>query len=270
MPEIALRDRVVVVTGAAGGIGAALARAFVGAGARVVLLDNDPERLDVVLRSLPDGRAHAIPLDVTDAVACDAVFERIRAEHGGVDILVNNAGISHRSLFADTAPDVIRRVMEVNFFGAVSCTRAAVPSLVERRGLIVAISSVAGFAPLIGRAGYCASKHALHGFFDTLRTELEGTGVDVTLVCPSFIATGLEQRALSGSGEALGRSKRAVAGAVTSPDALAAAIVRAATRRRRLVAPSAVSRGSLWLSRLAPRLYDRLMLRSQREEFIHP
>ena len=99
-----------------------------------------------------------------------------------------------------TEPAVIRRVMEVNFFGAVHCTRAALGDLVRTRGLIVAISSVAGFSPLIARTGYAASKHALHGFFDSLRTELVDSGVDALLVCPAFIATGIERNALGADG----------------------------------------------------------------------
>jgi len=260
-------DRVVVVTGGAGGIGAALGHAFAGEGAKVALLDRDASALDDVVASLPGGRAMGIELDVRDEEATHAAMARVSDAWGAIDVLINNAGISHRSLFADTDASVLRRVMDVNFFGSVNCTAAALPSITARRGLIICISSVAGFAPLIGRTGYCASKHALHGFYDSLRTELSGSGVDVMMVCPSFIATKIESRALSGAGQALGDAPRARAGALMEPDELAEAIVTGAARGDRLITPSATSRGSLWLSRLAPRLYDRLMLRSQRGEF---
>lgn len=267
MPERHFKGRVVVITGGAGGIGAALGHAFAYEGAKVALLDRDRTRLDEVVAGLPKGRAMGVELDVCDEAACERAIAAVQAAWGGVDVLVNNAGISHRSRFADTEASVLRRVMDVNFFGAVHCTGAALASITERRGLIVTISSVAGFAPLVGRTGYCASKHALHGFFDSLRTELRGSGVDVMMVCPSFIATKIEERALSGGGRALGNAPRAVAGSVMQPDEVARAIVDGAARRDRLLTPSAISRSSWWISRIAPRIYDRLMLRSQREEF---
>ncbi|MBW2461852.1 MAG: SDR family oxidoreductase [Deltaproteobacteria bacterium] len=202
-------NRVVVITGGGGGIGAALGRAFVAEGARVALLDRDTGALGEAVAALPKGRAMGIELDVCDEEACEAVMDQVCSTWGGIDVLINNAGISHRSLFADTEASVVRRVMEVNFFGSVNCTAAALSSITTRKGLIIAISSVAGFAPLIGRTGYCASKHALHGFYGSLRTELRGTGAEVMMVCPSFIATKIETRALSGTGDAIGDGPRA-------------------------------------------------------------
>lgn len=263
----AFADRVVVITGGAGGIGAALGHAFAREGARVALLDRDRAGLDRVVAELPEGRAMAVELDVCDEAACVAAMNAVCLAWGGIDVLVNNAGISHRSLFSDTDTSVLRRVMDVNFFGAVHCTAAALSSIKARRGLIVAMSSVAGFAPLVGRTGYCASKHALHGLFDSLRTELRGDGVAVMMVCPSFIATKIDERALSGAGRELGGAPRAVAGSVMQPEEVAAAIVSGASRRARLLTPSAISRSSWWIARLTPRLYEALMLRSQHHEF---
>ncbi len=270
MPERRFVDRVVVITGGAGGIGAALGRAFIEEGARVALLDLDRAKLDEAVSALPvdrgAGRAMAVEVDVTDESRCGAAIAAVCGAWGGVDVLVNNAGISHRSLFSETESSVLRKVMDVNFFGAVYCTAAALPSLTERGGQLVVISSVAGFAPLVGRTGYCASKHALHGFFDSLRSELDGT-VDVTMVCPSFIATKIDQNALSGHGTQLGRAPRAVSGSVMQPAEVASAIVDAAAHRKRLLTPSTLSRNAWWISRIAPRLYERLMLRSQADEF---
>ena len=268
MREGAFAGRVVVVTGGGGGIGAALGSAFVAAGARVALLDRDARALSRAAEALPAEHVLTVELDVRDAGACGDAIAEVERRWGGVDVLVNNAGISHRSLFSETDPEVLRRVMDVNFFGAVHCTAAALPSLEAREGRIVVISSVAGFAPLVGRTGYCASKHALHGFFGALRTELEPRGVGVTIVCPSFIATAIERSALRGDGAPVGDGPRAVSGSVMQPEELAARIVRAVARRRRLLTPSAVSRASLWLSRLAPRLYDLLMLRRQGPELL--
>lgn len=165
---------------------------------------------------------------------------------------------------------VLRRVVDVNLFGAIHVTRAALPSLRARRGRIVAISSVAGFAPLVGRTGYAASKHALHGFFDSLRVELHGSGVDVMMVCPSFVRTAIERRAVDGAGRPLGAAPRAISGAVMAPEELARKVVRAAAKRRRLLLPSPLSRAAYWLSRLAPRLYDASMRRGQAAELEAP
>jgi NAD(P)-dependent dehydrogenase (short-subunit alcohol dehydrogenase family) len=155
--------------------------------------------------------------------------------------------------------------MDVNFFGAVDCTRAALPSLARRRGRIVVISSVAGFAPLLGRSGYCASKHALHGLYDTLRGELAGEGVSVTLVCPGFTATRIEQNALDGGGAPAAHAQSRV-GRVASPEQVAEAIHLATLRRRRLAVLGGVGHATRLLVRVWPGLYDRLMRRALRVE----
>ncbi len=258
---------VVVITGGAGDIGRALARAWVERGAHVALLDVDGSRLAAARDDVgPHDRVLAVECDVTDHAACEAAVARVIDRWGGIDVLVNNAGLSHRSLFADTDLAVLRRVVEVNLFGAIHCTRAALEHVRRRRGTLVAISSVAGYAPLVGRTGYAASKHALHGFFDSLRTEIERDGVGVLIVCPAFVDTGFAGRALDGGGGVLS-GPRALAGRALTPDRVAQAVVDAVRRRRRRRLISPVAHASLWLSRLVPSLYDRAMRRSQREEF---
>jgi NAD(P)-dependent dehydrogenase (short-subunit alcohol dehydrogenase family) len=220
-----------------------------------------------VRRLVSEGhRALAIGCDVCDEASCRAAIAEVTAKLGGVDVLVNNAGVSHRSLFADTGSAVIRRVMEVNFFGAVNCTQAALPSLIERRGTVVAVSSVAGFAPLVGRTGYAASKHALHGFFDSLRSEVGHRGVHVMLVCPSFTDTDIDRRAIAGDGGPAALSKATV-GRLATPYEIGAAIVDGVRRGRRRVLPTSLSRSAWWLSRLAPETYARVMLTKQGPEF---
>jgi NAD(P)-dependent dehydrogenase (short-subunit alcohol dehydrogenase family) len=261
--------KVVVVTGAAGGLGRALCFRFGTAGSKIAALDRDAAALDVLLADLKAKGITAITkvCDLGREEDCRRGVDAAMRAFGGIDVLVNNAGITHRSAFARTQPDVIRRVMTVNFFGAMHCTHAALEQLVTQRGVIIVISSVAGFAPLIARTGYAASKHALHGFFDSLRSELEPLGVRILLVCPSFIQTGIEKNALAGDGNPA-THPQSIVGTRTTPDAIAEKIFIAATEERRLLLPDTVSRTSWWLSRLAPRLYARLMARRLGQEML--
>jgi NAD(P)-dependent dehydrogenase (short-subunit alcohol dehydrogenase family) len=259
--------KTVIVTGAAGGLGRALALRFAAAGANVAALDRDARALAAVVDDITatGRRAIALPCDVTQAADCANAIAAVRRMFGGIDVVVNNAGITHRSALAGTDPAVIRRVMDVNFFGALHITHAALQDLLARRGMVIVISSVAGFAPLVARTGYAASKHALHGFFDSLRSEVEPAGVKVLLVCPSFIATGIEKNALAGDGSPA-RHPQAIVGRRATPEATAEKIFRAAGREQRLLLPDRVSLASWWVSRLAPRLYERLMVRKLSKE----
>jgi NAD(P)-dependent dehydrogenase (short-subunit alcohol dehydrogenase family) len=270
MPRTRSYDgKVVAISGAAGGIGRALALAFGRAGASLLLLDLQRDGVEALAKQLSSQGipTRAVVCDVCDPASCEAAMELATEVFGGVDVIIANAGISHRSLFAETDPEVLRRVMEVNFFGAVNLTRAGLASVRERRGQLIAVSSVAGFAPLVGRTGYAASKHALHGFFDSLRSELSGTGVDVLVVCPAFTDTALATNALAGDGHLVGERGRNTAGGTMRPVDVAEAVLTAAQKRRRLAPISPIARGSLWLSRLAPRLYERAMLKEQGSEF---
>jgi short-subunit dehydrogenase len=164
-----------------------------------------------------------------------------------------------------TGLDVIRRIMDVNFFGAVNCTKAALPHLVARRGLVVVVSSVAGYTPLVARTGYAASKHALHGFFDSLRTELAPQGVDVMIACPSFIATHIDRNALGGDGKPV-RHAQVTVGRPLTPEDAAGQVVAAAQRGRRRLLIGRTARAAWQLNRFAPRLYEFIMARRLRGE----
>ena len=257
----------VVVSGAGNGLGRALALRFARGGARIVALDRDPGAAAAVTVELAQAgfEALACPCDVTDASACQAAVEATVARFGRIDVLVNNAGISHRSPFAATETAVLRRVVEVNLFGAINLTRPALPALQQSRGLIVAVSSIAGFTPLIARTGYSASKHALHGFFESLRTELAPDGIDVMMVCPSFIATGIEKNALGPGGGAATHAQVVVARRL-QPDDVADRVFRGAERSSRLLLIGRTARAAWWVSRLAPSLYERIMARKLQGE----
>jgi len=266
-----IEGQVVVLTGAAGGLGRALARELAGKGARLVALDLPGEALDTLAAEL-DGAGHeilALGGDITDEAGCDAAISAAVERFGGVDVLINNAGISQRSAFADTDVSVFRQVMEVNLFGAIHCTRAALSSLIQRRGRIVAISSVAGIAPLYGRTGYAASKHAMVGLFSSLRTELAGQGVGVTIVCPTFIDTGIEAAALDRDGNPT-THPRSTMGKGATAEEVAATIVAAIASDRDWLFPSAMGRAARVISALAPSLYERIMTRSLRHELQRP
>ncbi len=261
-----------VITGAAGGIGAALARRWYRDGARVALLDRDLDGARAVAASLevpPEAplegsggsRVLALACDVTVFDDCRRAIEAVMDAWGGIDVLVNNAGITHLGNFADTDVEVIHRVVAVNLFGAVHCTKAALPSLLARRGQVVVTSSVAGVAPLTGRTGYAAGKHALHGFFDTLREEHHSDGLRVLVVCPSFVDTAIGAHALGPDGGAAPEEARTGVKAPVAPDDLAEAVVSAARRGQRLLLFPREARLAYWLARISPRAYGALMRR---------
>ena len=257
--------RVVMVSGAGGGLGAALCRACVAQGDSVVALEPNEAALQALLATLPTAQVLGLGSaagDVTQLVSCSAAVAAAVQRFGGVDIVINNAGITQRSLFQEADLAQLRRVMEVNYLGAVHLTHAALPQLMARRGVVAAVSSVAGFAPLLGRSAYCASKHALHGFFDTLRCELAPQGVAVCLASPAFIATGI-----ASSGHSDHASARVATGGESSPDTIAQAILQAIARRQPQLLPDRTSRMAWWLSKLAPALYARTMTRRIAPEY---
>ena len=257
------RHKTVLVSGGCSGIGRALVLRFAQAGAHPVILDLDQAALDSLVQHLQQHlnvEALGLRCDIADPEAVKQAVVLAVDRFGGIDVLINNAGITHRSLFAETDLKVFQRVMAVNFYGALHCTQAALPSLLARQGQIVVLSSLTGFTPLLYRSAYNASKHALHGLFDTLRMELQGSGVAITLACPGFTATDLRKSALVGDGSVIHQPASVLGSAVASPRDVAEAIYQGALRRKRLLVLSNVNWRARILARYFPRLFERLLV----------
>jgi short-subunit dehydrogenase len=186
---------------------------------------------------------------------------------GQVDILVNNAGISMLARF-DAVEDlsIFEQIMQVNYLGAVYCTHAALPYLKASRGLLVAISSLAGKTGVPTRSGYVASKHAMQGFFDTLRIELKGTGIDVLVVSPGFVATDIRQRAMGPNGHPLGKSPRDESKDTMPVEECVRQIIGAMERRKREQVMTLKGRIHPWLKLLAPSLVDQVAADAARSQ----
>ena len=259
--------KTVVVTGAAGGIGLAFARRFGQSGARMAMLDVKAAAVEAAAAQLALEGVETLALgcDVADARSVVSAMDRVMDRFGGVDVLINNAGISARAAFEQTQLAVFHRVMGINFFGPLYATKAALGSLKRRKGMIITISSLAGFSPLLGRAAYSASKHALHGLFDSLRSELRGTGVGVLIVCPGFTATGIGTSALDGDGS-ITRHPQSTVGRPAAPEQVADQVFNAAQENRRLLVLTPIGRLTRLVNKVSPRLYEFLMVRSVRAE----
>jgi short-subunit dehydrogenase len=202
------KDKVVIVTGASSGIGEAIAREFARNGSKVVLAARSVEKLSAIadeIKSINPNVAY-FETDVSIESDCKNLIEKTVEKFGGVNILVNNAGLSMRASFSDVEIKVLHRLMDVNFWGTVYCTKYALPYLVESKGSLIGVSSVAGFHGLPGRTGYSASKFAMHGFLETIRIENLKKGLHVMIIAPGFTATEIRMHALTASGQEQGES----------------------------------------------------------------
>jgi short-subunit dehydrogenase len=204
------KDKVVVVTGASSGIGEAIAREFARNESKVVLAARSSEKLSQIVKEINavGGDAFLIRTDVSVEEDCKNLIEKTVEKYGTIDILVNNAGISMRASFIDVDLKVLHRLMDVNFWGTVYCTKYALPYLIRQKGSLIGVSSVAGFHGLPGRTGYSASKFAIHGFLETIRIENLKKGLHVMIIAPGFTTTDIRRHALLANGEEQGESPR--------------------------------------------------------------
>lgn len=252
---------VVVITGAASGLGWAMAQRFFARGDTLVLVDCNAALLHQREQELGNAvRVRAVVLDVTDADAVAAFALQTHIEFRRVDVLVNNAGITHRSPVIQTQAAVLRRVMEVDYLAVVDLTLALYPQIEVASGCVINISSMAGWMPVLGRAGYCAAKSALHQFFETFRAEVKDRGVRVLMVYPGFLDTPIDRNALGGDGQPAAHA-RSTTGGVRSADWMAEHIVRGLEQGAERIFPDRFIALAALLYRLMPTVYHRLMRR---------
>jgi short-subunit dehydrogenase len=252
-----MKDKIVIVTGSSSGIGLATATRFALMGSKVVLAARSYDVIQSVAEALRTSGCdvHAIRTDVTIEDDCRNLIEKTIEKYGRIDILINNAGISMRALFKDVNVAVMKRLFDVNFWGAVYCTKFALPHLVRSHGSVVGISSVAGIIGLPGRTGYSASKYALHGFLETLRIENLKNGLHVLIMCAGFTTSDIRKKALTADGTPQGYTPREEEKMMT-PEQVARAIYRAVKRRRNYRILTLEGKMTAMVKRIAPRILE--------------
>lgn len=262
-----MTGKVVIVTGATSGIGLACAEVFGRAGARVVASGRDPEKLDVAASRLSAQKIDfvAVEADAGSEEANRNLVDTAVERYGGVDILIANAGISMRAMFEELDLAVFRKVMDVNFYGAVYPVHFALPYILERRGSIVAVSSINGHRGTPARTAYTASKYAMEGFFEALRTEVMHRGVHVLVVSPGFTGTNIRINALRADGTVQGESPRDE-GNMMTPEEVALAIMKGLEKRRRDIVLTRQGKLVVWLNKLFPGWMDGVVYRHMARE----
>lgn len=252
------KDKVVVVTGGTEGIGKALVDQLLMAGAKVATCGRDHDKLYRLQSTHPSSPLHTMVADVSNENDCRRLIETTVKFFGGVDILINNAGISMRSLLKDSNIDVIRKVMDINFWGSVYCTKYALSSIIERKGTIVGVSSIAGYRGLPGRNGYSASKFALQGWLESIKTELMNDGVHVMWVCPGFTTSNIRNAALDKEGHAQGESPMDE-NKMMPAEECAQHILHAIEKKKRTIVLTFTGKRTVWLNKLFPKWTDKLV-----------
>jgi NAD(P)-dependent dehydrogenase (short-subunit alcohol dehydrogenase family) len=261
------KGKVVVVTGASSGIGLAISREFARAGSSIAMVARSGDRLAEHVDEINSngGEAVAIVTDVTDEGQCQLMVEKCIERFGRLDILINNAGISMRASFIDTDINVLRRVMEVNFWGTVNCTKYALPHIIANKGVLVGISSVAGFHGLPGRTGYSASKFAMHGFLETIRIEHFFSGMHVMILAPGFTASNIRYHALTADGREQGETPRKEE-KMMQPEYVARWVLKGIRKKKRNKILTWNGRFIAFFQRIIPWIVDWAIFRSMDSE----
>lgn len=264
--QLDFQDQVVIITGGTSGIGEALVKEFLARGATVATCGRNGAKLDKLRELHPGQKLLTAVADVSREEDCKVFIQQVMAAYGKIHILVNNAGMSMRALFDElTDLHVLKELMDVNFWGSVYCTFYAMEALKKSKGTVVGVSSVAGYRGLPGRAGYSASKFALQGFLEVLRTENLHTGVHVMWVCPGFTASNIRNTALNKEGKAqaetpLDESK------LMSAEAVAREIIKAILAKKRTRVMTSEGKLAVWMNKFFPGLTDKLVYNHFKKE----
>jgi short-subunit dehydrogenase len=251
-------NKVVVITGGSEGIGKALVEALLQKGAKVSTCGRNYDKLYHLQTSSPGKSLFVQAADVSNETDCKNFINETIKVFGGIDILINNAGISMRAMFHETELETLRRVMDVNFWGSVYCTKFALDSIIERKGTIVGVSSIAGYRGLPGRSGYSASKFAMNGWLEALRTELLDTGVHVMWVCPGFTASNIRNAALNKDAQPQGESPLDE-DKLMSAEECAEFILNAIEKRKRTLVLTTNGKQTVFMNKYFPELSDKLV-----------
>lgn len=261
-----MKDNVVVITGASSGIGKALAYEFASRGASLVLAARRIDRLKQIKDDLSHSEVLIVQADVSREQDCQNLINQAISRFGRIDVLINNAGISMRAIFADLDVSVIRKLMDVNFWGTVYCTKSALPHLLKTKGSVVGVISIAGYVGLPARTGYSASKYAIRGFLDALRVENLKTGLHVLVAAPGFTASEVREAALTQDGSSQGQTPRDESKMMTA-EKCAWHIANAVKKRKReLILTFVEGKLSVFLGKFWPGLLDKLTYNHMRKE----
>ena len=254
-----LKNKVVIVTGASSGIGKACTEEFAALGAKVVFCARNIIKLKEIEKYLSDKgfKVTAIKTDVTNQKECNDLIEFTLEKYGQIDVLINNAGISMKALFKDVDLNVIKKIMDVNFWGTVYCTKYALPHILKTNGSIVGVTSIAGFHGMSGRSGYSASKFAMQGFLETLRIENLKTGLHILTAAPGFTQSDVRKSALMANGEPQGKSPLDETKLMPART-IAKSIVKGVLKRKRNIIISFKGKFSVLLQRIIPKSLDRI------------
>ena len=260
-----MKNKVVIVTGASSGIGLASVKEFLKRDAKVVLAARSKEKLQAIEKELQNPNIFIVPTDVSKQEDCKNLIEKTIEKFNKIDILVNNAGISMRALFKDVKLEVIKTLMEVNFWGTVYCTHYALPYILKNKGSVVGVSSIAGFKGLPARVGYSASKFAMHGFLDVLRTENIKTGLHVMLIAPGFTTSNIRNTALIADGTQQGESPRAEE-KMMSAEEVAIHLCNGIEKRKRTIILTTQGKLTVLLNKFFPKFMDKMVYNHMAKE----
>ncbi|MEO6329637.1 MAG: SDR family oxidoreductase [Ginsengibacter sp.] len=252
------KDKVIAITGGSEGIGKAIVNMFIAQGAKVATCGRSADKLYQLKILHANSFVHTVVADVSNENDCEKFIESAINTFGDIDILINNAGISMRALVTDTDLSTLKKVMDINFWGTVYCTKFALPSIIKTRGVIVGVSSVAGYRGLPGRSGYSASKHAVNGWLEALRTEVMDVGVHVMWVCPGFTTSNIRNAALDKDAKPQGESpldeKK-----LMSAEECARHIIKAIEKRKRTLVLTFTGKQTIFMNKFFPAWADKFV-----------